>query len=166
MLTNPPRRGGPPRPPALDYQSVRGHRLPLLSINFLTTIRRGRPLCLPFWRFAIRQAWAGVEACPYRTVFDVCIAIGHWPNWPRVTNLRVGEGCHALPHWETARLAILMAFVIIAGHKISKSLRRGGLPRPPAVANFVTYRQIYRRPFVGAFSMFVLPSDIGRIGRC
>ena len=59
-FTSPLRRGGPPCPPAQGTQTDIGHRIVLMLHGYLTTIRRGRPLCLPVWRYAIGmrgQAW-------------------------------------------------------------------------------------------------------------
>jgi hypothetical protein len=50
--TNPLRRGGPLCPPAQGNQSDIGHQIMLMLLGFPMATRRGRPLCLPFWRFA------------------------------------------------------------------------------------------------------------------
>jgi len=72
--TNPLRRGGPLCPPAQEKQTDLVHRTTQLPFVFPMATRRGRPLCLPCWRFGHRGTRAGVEACPYRTWLDIWIA--------------------------------------------------------------------------------------------
>ena len=72
--TNPLRRGGPPCPPAQENYTDSVHRTTQLPIVFPLATRRGRPLCLPCWRFGHRWAQAGVEACPYRTSLAIWYA--------------------------------------------------------------------------------------------